>query len=148
MTNQIDPHAEQEWAAQEHSEREERLGLTTMGVEPRVAQYRLIARVLSEPVNDQLPPHFAAAVAARVEAASQPADDPIDRWLQRGLFVLLALAAIAFWSGSLVALISGDEMRAVPAVQWAYAIGLCIALSFLIDIWTTWSAGRKQLPAK
>jgi hypothetical protein len=142
------PSAEQEWAAQERAEHEERLGLAPKAVEPRVAQYRLIARVLSEPVDDEVPAGFAAGVAARVGVASQPADDQFDRWFQRGLFALLALAAIAFVVRALAALTNGDDRHAVPAVEWAYAIGACIALSFLIDIWTTWSAGREELPAQ
>jgi hypothetical protein len=146
MTNHRDPNAEQDWTAQERAELEERLGLGSTEVEPRVAQYRLIARVLSEPVDVPIPADFAAAVAARVETAAQPADDPFDRWFQRGLFPLLALAAIVFVTRALAAPTHAGDLRMVTAVQWAYAIGVCIALSLLIEIWTTSSARHEQPP--
>ena len=93
-------------------------------------------------MDDGVPTGFAAMAAARAEVTMQPVDDPFDRSFQRGLAGLLALAII-FVAGDLLPLTSGDDLRAIPAVQWAYAIGACIALSFLIDIWTTWSAGRE-----
>lgn len=139
-----------EWGEQERALREERLGLASARTEPRVAQYRLLARVLSEPVEDSLPHDFAALVAQQAEASSETAGDGVELWVQRVLLALLALTGIAFFGGDVVALfqsvfVSGaggaGEVRATGAVRWVFVIGLCIALSFLIELWTSRSRG-------
>jgi hypothetical protein len=103
MSEQRDPHADREWSDQERGLREERLGLASAGAEPRVAQYRLLARVLSEPAEDSLPHNFAALVARRAEAASEMAGDRVERWVQHVLLAVLALMFIAFFAGDLPA---------------------------------------------
>jgi hypothetical protein len=145
MSEQRDPHADREWSDQERGLREERLGLASAGAEPRVAQYRLLARVLSEPAEDSLPHNFAALVARRAEAASEMAGDRVERWVQHVLLAVLALMFIAFFAGDLLAWLqlfaggagAADEPGGSPTARWVLAIGLCIGLSFLVELWTS-----------
>jgi hypothetical protein len=157
MSEQRDPHADQEWSDQERGLREERLGLASAGAEPRVAQYRLLARVLSEPAEDSLPHNFAALVARRAEAVSEMAGDRVESWVQRVLLAVLALTFIAFFAGDLLAWLQSafaggaggaDEPRGSPTARWVLAIGLCIVLSFLVELWTSLAAGHTRLETR
>ena len=145
MSDRNDQDAALEWSDQERALREERLGLGSAFGEPRVAQYRLLARMLSEPAGDSLPYNFAALVAARADAASENAGDRVEIWVQRVLLAVLALTCLAFFDGDAVAWLQrvfagnaggANEVRATPAGRWVLAIGLCIALSLLIEFWT------------
>jgi hypothetical protein len=141
-----------EWRDQERALREERLGLASSGAEPRVAQYRLLARLLAEPVEPSLPDNFAALVAGRAEAASDMADERFELWIQRVLLTVLTLTGLALFGGDAVmwlrsAFVSdagrADELRAAATARWALAVGVCIALSLLIELWTSVArAGR------
>ena len=128
-----------EWADQERAVSDERIGAATADLDPRVAQYRLIARVLREPVEEALPPGFAAMVSARSEAASRVADDKRELWTQWALFALFVVGALAGFAGDLVALVrsivvsAGADGPAEP-VRWAAAIGACLALTLLVEI--------------
>jgi len=142
MSEQRNTYAAREWSDQESGLREERLGLASAGEEPRVAQYRLLARVLREPAEDSLPHDFAALVAARAEAASESAGDKVEIWVQRVLLAVLVLTCLASFGGDAVAWLQrvfagnaggANEVRAT-AGRWVLAIGLCIALSLLIEL--------------
>ena len=140
-----------EWSDQERALREERFGVASANAESRVAQYRLLARILSEPAGDSLPHNFAALVAERAAVASESAGDRFELWGQRILLALFALTGIAFFAGDVVAwlqsvFVSGgaDAVRRTPTVSWAFAIGLCIALSILIELWTSVSGLRAR----
>jgi len=141
-----------EWSDQERALREERLGLASAETQPRVAQYRLLARISREPAEVALLHDFAAVVAARAEAPGEPVDDRVDLWVQRGLLAVLALTGVAFLGWDVAAWFqqlfvgeagAADQVRATAAARWVLAIGLCVALSFLIEPWTRPAAPRQ-----
>lgn len=130
-----DPRARAEWDAQERALREERLGVP-VGPDPRVAEYRLLARALRHPPLDAVPVDFATQVARR--AAAGPAfDERLEGWLLRGLVTLFAVATLAvagLYGGAWWP--SGDALgAALPdgAGTWASAVIACVALSWLLQ---------------
>ena len=132
MNERYESDMAQEWHDQERALHEERVRHPAARTEPRVAEYRLLARILSEPETQGLPDNFATLVAARVEAERVAADETVERWGQRVLGVVLALAAIAFFGADYVAMLrslfvlsegAGGEHGLSPAVRWACAIG-------------------------
>jgi hypothetical protein len=60
---------EREWLAQENAMRRERLHLDPHGDDARTKRYRMLARVLRQPLDENLPPDFARQLAAQVGAA-------------------------------------------------------------------------------
>jgi len=99
----------------------------------------LITRALREPVDDALPPGFAATVAARADAAAQTLDRG-ERLIQGALFACLALVALVGFGPDLVALLRhiviGTTGGPSAAIQWSGAIGVCLVLTLLVDMWT------------
>jgi hypothetical protein len=73
-------------------------------------------------------------------------------WVQRGLLTVLALTGLALFGGDAVAWLRSaflsdagraDELRAAATARWALAVGVCIALPLLIELWTSVArAGR------
>ena len=128
-----------EWEDQQRAVRDERIGAGSAGTEPRIAQYRLIARVLREPVQDGLPPDFAAMVAARAETSAHEAADRRDLWLERAAFAGLAATATVMFGGDLLSmlrqLIVDVGADGAAARQWSMAIGVCLTLTLSIDVW-------------
>jgi hypothetical protein len=101
---------------------------------------RLIALALREPADDALPPAFAAMVAARTEAAAQAAVEWKERLIQGAFVACLALTALAGFGPDIVALLGRSDVgtRGGPsaAVQWSLAIGACLAVTLLVEMWT------------
>jgi hypothetical protein len=130
-----------EWADQERAAHEERLGLDSTNLEPRIAQYRLITRILREPMEDTLPAHFATMVAARADAATQATADRRDRWFHGALFASLALAALGGVSldlaAALRAIVMHTNSRPSAGIRWAVAIAVCLAVTLVIEIRAT-----------
>jgi hypothetical protein len=100
----------------------------------------LITRALREPVDDALPPGFAATVAARADAATQTTLHRDERWIQGALVACLALVALAGFGPDLVAQLGHIAVRTAggppAALQWSGAIGVCLVLTLLVEIWT------------
>ena len=123
-----------EWQAQERATREERLGVDAVD-DPRVAQYRLVARALRHPPLDPVPFDFAAQVA-RVATSAMPSD----RFETLLLRVLVALLGSA---GAVVAALYGAEWwpsfapiaPQVPdtALNWGLALAACTALTWVLN---------------
>jgi hypothetical protein len=101
---------------------------------------RLIALALREPADDALPPAFAAMVAARTEAAAQVAVEWKERLIQGAFFACLALTALAGFGPDVVALLGRSDVGTPggpsAAVQWSLAIGACLAVTLLVEMWT------------
>jgi hypothetical protein len=144
----------QEWHDQERARHEERLRYPVTRTDPRVAEYRLLARILSEPEAQRLPDNFAAFVAARAEAEYLAADDTVERWGQRVLSAALALTAITFFGADLATMahslfVQSESAGGVdglsPTLRWASAIGLCVALSFVAAQWKNAASTRQRL---
>jgi hypothetical protein len=101
---------------------------------------RLIALALREPADDALPPAFAVMVAARAEAATQATVDRKDWVIQGTLFACLTLTALVGFGSDFAALLeriaAGTADGAPAALDWSAAIGVCLVLTLLVDIWT------------
>lgn len=85
---------EAEWQAQERALEHERRGLPLDAADPRVAEYRLIARALRNPAMEPVPADLAAQIVQHVSAA-QGLGERVEHWLLRILGVVLALVAMA-----------------------------------------------------
>jgi hypothetical protein len=100
----------------------------------------LITRALREPEDDALPPGFAATVAARADAATQTTLDRGERLIQGALFACLAVVALVGFGPDLVALLRHIAIRTTGGlsaiIQWSGAIGVCLVLTLLVEIWT------------
>ena len=125
--------------------REERLGVDPAGSDPRIAQYRLLARALRHPPLDPVPAGFAASVAARA-AHRRPArvdDDRLETWLLRGLLVALVVAGALFaasqggeWLRATLALLPpASAGSSGAAASWVTLLVACIAASSLLGQW-------------
>jgi len=132
----FDEREQREWDAQESALRAERSGRGGDD-DPTVAQYRLIARALRTPPLDPLPSDFALHVAARAGQQATVADEGIERWIERGLAVLLLLVgavALRVYSGEVFSEISfalpeGSNFGVQTVVSWSLAVALCVGLS-------------------
>ena len=83
---------EREWQAQERAMEQERRGVPLDAADPRVGEYRLIARALRAPAMEPVPSDLAAQIVRRVEAA-QTLGERVEGWLLRILVTVLALVA-------------------------------------------------------
>lgn len=81
-----------EWQAQERAVEQERRGLPLDPEDPRLAEYRLIARALRTPAMDPPPFDLTAQIVRHVERAQQ-FGERVEAWLLRGLGLVLAVAA-------------------------------------------------------
>ena len=108
--NSPTPPDETEWALQERARKEER---SSAAVAPgaRLSHYRLISRVLHEPLAETLPRDFAAMVSA--SAARHSAVLPRQRviLITAGIVYLAAMTVAAF-------LMRADIWRAVATFDW------------------------------
>lgn len=127
-----------EWSAQERALAEERAGLAPEAGDPQLRSYRLVAHALAQPLDEQLPPDFASAVARQAARAARPVDARLERNLLVGLAAAMALAALAAaviygsqWLPSLDLGMAGTLL----AKPWAWALAVCLGLSRLSRGW-------------
>ncbi|MEI7035981.1 hypothetical protein [Fulvimonas yonginensis] len=130
-----------EWAAQERALAEERAGLPPVAGEPRLRSYRLMARVLAQPPQEELPADFAWCTAQRAERAAA-ARRSADARFERNLQLLLVLVFAATGSGALMAYagawlpsFDGGAVAGLLARPWLWALAACLGLSRLYDRW-------------
>jgi anti-sigma factor RsiW len=83
---------EREWALQEQALRAERLGLDPSR-DANLQRYRTVMHVLRQPLDQNLPPDFAAQMAAQVRRTSV-ADTRLELWLSASLLGVLAAMLI------------------------------------------------------
>jgi hypothetical protein len=139
----------QEWNEQENAMRDERMGKETTDFAPRMAQYRLIARVLREPMAESLLPEFAAMVATRAEAATRAAAIRREERMHQVVLTLFAAVLFAGFSGDVVRLfrqVGVNQGSGPTAVAWATAIGVCLLITLVIDIGPTIVSARLSRP--
>lgn len=141
--DRLDPTQEREWQAQERGRQEERLGTDPACGDPRIGQYRLLARALRHPPLDPIPADFATRVAARRAAGD---DDRLESLLLRGLFVVLGLAAAVVvavyggsWLGTARALLPPSDGFNADLLLLLLA---CIAASTIFEQWRRERADR------
>ncbi len=123
---------EAEWQAQERAVEQERRGLPLDDADPRLAEYRLIARALRNPAMEPMPFDLTARIVRHVEA-SVALSERAERWLLRilgGVFALAALVAVvvygAQWTPSFSAL---WPSMSTQSADWAVLLVACLGVS-------------------
>lgn len=121
-----------EWQAQERAVEQERRGVPLDDADPRLAEYRLIARALRSPAMEPMPFDLAERIVQHVEA-STAWGERVERWLLRilgGVFALAALVAVTLygpqWAPSFSAL--WPSMSAQSG-DWAMLLLACLGVS-------------------
>lgn len=125
---------EREWSAQERALADERAGLDPNAGDPRRRAYRLVARALAQPLEEQLPTDFARRVARRVEPATPAADGRLERCLF-ALLALAGLASIVVYGAAWLPLLDAGAAGALAAKPWLWALAACLAFSRLSRRW-------------
>jgi hypothetical protein len=124
---------EREWQAQERALQDARSD--TPSTDPLAARYRAVAEALRAPPPDMLPPDFAARVAAQVRHGSL--DAHFEGTLVRTLTTLLGLSGAAtaavYGQQWLPAILGPLQLDSASAMNWALALGLCVAVSWLTE---------------
>ncbi|MBP1473727.1 hypothetical protein J7I44_05410 [Frateuria sp. MAH-13] len=129
---------EQEWSAQERALAEQRDGAAAAGGDLRLRSYRLVARVLAQPLQEQLPPDFARQVARRAQQAAEPADTRLEQGLLTFLVALMLVAGLVWM------LVSGDPwlqslapgpLGTLVAEPWMWALAACLAFTRVSRHW-------------
>lgn len=133
MTHQPQPPRneaeEREWALQEQALRAERLKLDP-SKDAELQRYRTVMHALRQPLDENLPPDFAAQMAAQVRRTGA-ADTRLELWLSGTLFGVLAAMLIG------LAMLYGQAWlqlgRALLSAQgwlnpWVLALVVCLLL--------------------
>jgi|SRR5215469_15840822 len=115
------PTTDAEWALQERAREEERTGAAA-GPGARLNRYRLISRLLSEPLPETLPQDFAVAAPASIERHSAVFPRQRAMLVTIGVAYAVAMATAAF-------LMRTDIGRAIAMLDWP--IGLLATLAAL-----------------
>ncbi|UNK47974.1 hypothetical protein MNR01_09230 [Lysobacter sp. S4-A87] len=133
---------EREWQAQERAMEQERRGVPLDPADPRIGEYRLIARALRAPAMEPVPYDLAAQIVRRVEAA-QTLGERVEGWLLRILIAVLAMAAVgavaiygAGWASAFAALWPQPSPQ---AAGWGGLLLVCLGLSL------AWQWGGRML---
>ncbi|HEY5805144.1 MAG TPA: hypothetical protein VIT90_15765 [Lysobacter sp.] len=123
---------EREWQAQERAMEQERRGVPLDAADPRVGEYRLIARALRAPAMEPVPFDLAAQIVRRVEA-TQTLGERVEGWLLRILVAVLALAAVGAvaiyghaWAAGFAALWPDPSPQ---SAGWGGLLLACLGLS-------------------
>jgi hypothetical protein len=127
---------EREWLAQENAMRRERLHLDPHSDDARTKRYRMLARALRQPLDENLPPDFARQLAAQVGAANatpRPASGSGN--FELGLTAVLCLALLV--SSIVVSVKYGDAwLRPLIALSpstsssWRLLLALAACMAF------------------
>lgn len=115
---------EREWALQERAMRAERLGLDARD-DANLQRYRAVARVLRQPLDNDLPPGFASQVAKDVErhAIDTMRLELYLSWTLLGVLGAVLLGLIVRYSSLLQAWVSNP---------WLVALAACLAVPALL----------------
>jgi hypothetical protein len=124
---------EREWQAQERALQDVRAGAPS--TDPLAARYRAVAEALRAPLPELLPPDFAARMAAQVRHA--PLDARFEGTLVRTLTTLLGLSGAAsaalYGRQWLPAILGPLQLDSASALNWALALGACVAITWLAE---------------
>lgn len=96
-----DDSTEREWALQERALRAERLGLDD-SADQALRRYRVVARALRQPLDENLPADFASKVAmqARRSAAGDMRLELYLSWALLGALVGMLIGVVAWYANS------------------------------------------------
>ncbi|MGO4222342.1 hypothetical protein AB4Y64_10865 [Lysobacter sp. TAF61] len=132
---------EREWQAQERALDQERRGVPLDAADPRVGEYRLIARALRAPAMEPVPHDLAAQIVRRVEAA-QSLGERVEGWLLRilvAVLALVALGAMAIWGSDWASAFVGLWPQPSPqSAAWGGLLLACLAASLLAQWGGRW----------
>ncbi|HEV2538856.1 MAG TPA: hypothetical protein VGU03_04035 [Frateuria sp.] len=128
------PVDENEWATQERALADERAGVASPAGDPRVRSYRLLAHVLAQPPEAQLPPDFARRMAQRVQPPARAADNRLETWLF-GLLALAGLVSAAIYGNAWLPSLDQGATGALLAKPWLWALVACLGFSRLSRHW-------------
>ena len=133
-----DDRAEREWLAQERALADERAGAGPNAGDPAQRGYRLVAHLLAQPLDAQLPPDFARRVARQVERPARAADTRFERNLLALLAVAMAFAvlvAVVSFGATWLPSLDLEAAGALAAKPWLWALAACLGLSRLSRHW-------------
>ncbi len=134
MSTEFNRRQQLEWEAQERALREER-ACNDVIADSRIAQYRMIARALRQPMPDFLPVDFAKDLAARVDHA--PLDTRLERWLMwllaGAMMVSGIVAMLMYGAGWWQAVVSSLPDTSATTINWLCAAGACMGGSWLLQ---------------
>jgi hypothetical protein len=134
-----DDHAiEREWALQEQALRAEQLRLDPRG-DAKLQRYRAVMHALRQPLDENLPPDFAAHMAAQVRQ-NRTADMRLELWLSGALLGLLgsAMLGLLIVFGHAWFELGRSAMTAHGLTSpWLFALVLCAVLPALLGKVTT-----------
>ena len=125
---------ETEWAAQERALADERAGLDPRTGDPRARSYRLLAHVLAQPPDAQLPADFARRMARRVQPPARAADNRLEGWLL-GLLAVVGLGYVAIYGSAWLPSLDQGATGALLAKPWLWALAACLGFSRLSRYW-------------
>jgi hypothetical protein len=124
---------EREWAVQEQALRAERLGLDPRG-DAKLQSYRAVAHALRQPLDEHLPPDFAASIAAQVQQ-SRSVDMRLELWLSSallGLFGATLLGLLIAFGHAWLELGRSAMTAHGLSSPWLFALLACVALPALL----------------
>ena len=127
-----------EWSAQERALAEEGAGVAPPAGDPQLRSYRLMAHLLAQPLDEQLPPDFAQRVARQVEQGVQPIDTRFERallGLLAAALVIAGLAVLAMYGSAWLPSLDQGPAGALLSKPWLWALAVCAGLSRLCDRW-------------
>jgi hypothetical protein len=127
-----------EWSAQERAVADERAGLAPQASDPQLRAYRLMAHLLAQPLEEQLPADFSRRRAHQVARAPRPADTRLEHnllALLAGAMILAALAAVALYGDQWLPSLDQGTAGALLAKPWPWALAACLGLSRLSRQW-------------
>lgn len=125
---------EREWAAQERALAEERAGIASAAGEPTLRSYRLLAHVLAQPLQVQLPPDFARRVARQSAVPARAVDTRLEAALLALLIAAMALATLAAvvrYGGAWWPAFDPGVLGGWLTQPWLWALAACLGLSRL-----------------
>ncbi|MGN2254695.1 hypothetical protein ACFWZ4_15050 [Frateuria sp. GZRe12] len=133
----LSPSEEYEWSLQERALADQRAGLDPTGGDASLGTYRLMAQLLAQPPEDQLPADFARRVARQVQPGAR-----LDTRLERGLLGLLVVtmavagfAVVVIYGGAWLPALDQGMLGAWLAKPWAWVLVACLGLSRMSRHW-------------
>jgi O-antigen/teichoic acid export membrane protein len=124
-----------EWSVQERALAAQRAGIDAPAMDTSLRTYQLMAQVLAQPLDAQLPPDFARRVAQQVAR-------PVDARLESNLLALLgaamalaALAAALLYGAQWLPALDGGLVGALLRQPWPWALAACLGLTRLSQRW-------------
>lgn len=135
---------EREWALQEQALRAERLKLDPSR-DKELQRYRTVMHALRQPLDENLPPDFAAQIAAQVRRTNT-ADTRLEQWLSGALLGVLAVMLIGLTARHGYAWLQLG--RALLSAQgwlnpWLLALVVCLVLPGIWE-WVTPTPGTPR----